>query len=165
MLKILQYPDPRLKTVARQVESFDDELQKTIDEMFLTHYNTRNCAALAATQLDLQNPQHITVIDFSLKKNRPLCLINAKIVRRLGQNTETEGCMSVGGNIYEKITRSSKIRIRAQDRYGNPLEFEANGFMAKCIQHELDHLHGTIFLDHLSLYKRRKIDNRFFQLL
>lgn len=160
MLKILKYPNPRLKIVAQKVETFDDELQKIINEIFLTHYNTENCAALAATQLDLKNPKHITVIDFSPEKNQPLCLINAEIIKRIGKYTEEEGCMSVDVGIYEKITRASKIKVRAQDRYGNLLEFAADGFMAKCIQHELDHLNGIIFLDHLSSLKRNRIDKR-----
>lgn len=160
MLKILQYPNTRLRTAAQRVETFDDKLQKIINELFLTHYNTENCAALAATQLNLKNPQHITVIDFSSKKNQPLCLVNAEIIERIGKHTEEEGCMSVGGGTYEKVTRAAKIKVRAQDRYGNSLEFETDGFMAKCIQHELDHLNGIIFLDYLSSLKRRRIDKR-----
>lgn len=160
MLKILQYPDPRLKTTAELVKKFDDELQKIIDEMFETHYNTENCAALAATQLDFKSPKHITVIDFSRQKNEPLCLINAAIIYCTGEHIEEEGCMFIGGGTYEKVTRAEKIKVRAQDRYGKPIEFEANDFMAKCIQHELDHLNGIIFLDHLSTSKRRRIDKR-----
>lgn len=160
MLKILQYPNPRLKIVAKQVEVFNDELQKIIDEMFFTHYNTENCAALAATQLDLKTPPHITVIDFSPKKNQPLCLVNAKIIERIGKSTEEEGCMSISGGIFEKVTRAAKIKVRAQDRYGKLLELEADGFMAKCIQHELDHLNGIIFIDYLSSLKRSRIDKR-----
>ena len=160
MFKILQYPNPRLKTVAQRVETFDDKLQKIIGELFLTHYNTKNCAALAATQLDLKNPKHIIVIDFSPEKNQPLCLVNTEITERIGRHTEEEGCMSVGGGIYKKITRASRIKVHAQDCYGNLLKFEADGFMAKCIQHELDHLNGIIFLDYLSSLKRSRIDKR-----
>ena len=105
--------------------------------------------------------KHITVIDFSPQKNEPLCLVNAEIIHRTGEHIEEEGCMSVvGGGAYEKVTRAAKIKVRAQDRYGKPMEFEANSFMAKCIQHELDHLNGIIFLDHLSTLKRRRIDKR-----
>lgn len=160
MLKILQYPDPRLKTVAQLVEQFDDTIQHIIDDMFETHYHTENCAALAATQLDIADPKQITVIDFSQDHNQPLCLINAEIIHREGEQNEEEGCMSVSGGIYEKVTRAAKIRVRALDRYGKPLEFEAEGFMAKCIQHELDHLNGIIFLDRLSSLKRQRIDKR-----
>lgn len=160
ILKILQYPNPRLKTVAKPVKNFDDELQHVIDNMLETHYNAKNCAALAATQLDIQQPPHITVIDFSPNKDQPLCLINAEIIAHQGELTEEEGCMSVGGGTYEKVTRATKITVRAADRHGKPLEFEAQDFMAKCIQHELDHLNGKIFLDHLSPFKRRRIDEK-----
>ena len=162
LLKILQYPNSRLRTIAKPVTEFNDEIQKIIDDMFETHYNAVNCAALAATQLDIKDPPKITVIDFSESKNQPLCLVNAEIIEREGERTEEEGCMSVGINIgiFEKVTRAEKIKVRAQDRHGNPLEFEADGFMAKCIQHELDHLHGKIFIDHLSSLKRKRIDKK-----
>ncbi|MBW5803090.1 peptide deformylase [Coxiella endosymbiont of Ornithodoros amblus] len=160
MFKILQYPDPRLKATAQRVEKFDDALQKMIDEMFETHYKATNCAALAATQLDMENPKHITVIDFSPNRDQPLCLVNAEIIERSGEHTEQEGCMSVGGGTFEKVTRAAKIKVRARDRHGQPLEFETTGFMAKCIQHELDHLNGIIFLDRLSALKRGRIDKR-----
>lgn len=117
-----------------------------------------NFISFLITQLDFNNPKHITVIDFSHQKNEPLCLVNAKIIHRTGEYIEEEGCMSVGGGTYEKIMRAATIKVRAQDRYGKSIEFEANGFMARCIQHELDHLDGIIFLDHLSISKRRRID-------
>lgn len=162
IIKILQYPDSRLRTKAEKVTDFGPEIQKIIDDMFETHYDADNCAALAATQLDFQNPKHITVIDFSEEKNQPLCLVNAEIIDKSGTETSPEGCMSVadGGGAYEKVTRAAKIRVKAQDRFGKPLEFEADGFMAKCIQHELDHLNGKIFLDHLSQLKRNRIKSR-----
>lgn len=159
-LRILQYPDPRLKTVAHKVSTIDASVQKIIDDMFETHYSTDNCAALAATQLDIENPPAITVIDFSLQKNQPLCLINPKIIERGGELAEDEGCMSVAGKTFEKVKRSAKIKVHALDRNGKPLEFIAEGFMAKCIQHEIDHLNGIIFLDHLSRFKRHRIDTR-----
>ncbi len=160
ILKILQYPNPRLKTVAEPVTTFDDELQKIIDDMFETHYSTENCAALAASQLDFKHPKRITVIDFSPDKDQPLCLVNPEIIERHGEHTEEEGCMSVGGNSFEKVTRAARIKVRALDRHGKPLEFEADGFMAKCIQHELDHLDGKLFIDHISPLKRERIDKK-----
>lgn len=161
ILKILQYPNPRLKQKAKPVTTFDDALQKIIDDMFETHYAASNCAALAATQLDIKDPPAITVIDFSIRKNNPLCLVNPEILEQYGEKTEEEGCMSVSHGIYEKVKRAEKIKVRALDRYGKLLEFEAKGFMAKCIQHELDHLNGKIFLDHLSKLKRQRIDEKF----
>lgn len=158
--KILQYPDPRLKIKAERVITFDDEIQSIIDDMFETHYNATNCAALAATQLDFDNPKHITVIDYSPEKNQPLCLVNGEIIEREGEMYEEEGCMSVSGGIYERVKRSRKIKVRAQDRYGKSFELIAEDYMAKCIQHELDHLSGIIFIDRLSPLKRRRVDKK-----
>ena len=130
--------------------------------MFETHYAQENCAALAASQLDIPNPLRITVIDFSEHKNQPLCLINPEIIERIGTYTEEEGCMSVGIGlgIYEKVTRAAEIKVRAMNMKGEIIEFEANGFMAKCIQHEIDHLNGKLFIDHLSSLKRHRIDKK-----
>jgi peptide deformylase len=164
ILRILQYPDPRLRTKGERVTQVDDlSVQKMIDDMFETHYNAENCAALAATQLDLPKPKHITVIDFSLEKNQPLCLINGEIVQSEGEVAEEEACMSVAG-LYEKVKRAAKIWVRALDREGKLLEFTAEGFMAKCIQHELDHLNGKIYLDKLSPLKRSRADQKFAKL-
>jgi peptide deformylase len=161
ILKILDYPDPRLKTVAKSVEKIDERIQKIIDDMFETHYNAKNCAALAATQLDIPNPPAITVIDFSPNKDQPLCLINPEIIEKSGEHEEVEGCMSVFPNfIHDKVARAAKIKVRALDREGKTIEFEADDFMAKCIQHELDHLNGKVFLDHLSRLKRQRIDEK-----
>lgn len=163
-IAILQYPDPRLKRKGQPVTEFDVRINQIIEDMFETHYGTENCAALAATQLDIPNAPHITVIDFSPNKDQPLCLVNAKIVDREGEHIEGEGCMSIA-EVYDKVNRATKIKVQAQDRFGNPLEFEAEGFMAKCIQHELDHLEGVIFIDRLSQLKRLRIDDKFKKML
>lgn len=161
ILKILSYPDPRLKLKARKVEVFDEQLQRIIDDMFETHYNTKNCAALAATQLDIAAPPAVTVIDFSAEKNQPLCLVNAEIIEREGEQYEVEGCMSVYPDyIHGKVKRAARIKVRAQDRHGNPLEFTADDFMAKCIQHELDHLDGKLYIDRLSSVKRQLLESK-----
>jgi peptide deformylase len=161
LLRILQYPDPRLHVKAERVtDVHDPAIQKIIDDMFETHYNAKNCAALAATQLDMPHPKHITVIDFSPQKNQPLCLINGEIIEREGEMCEEEACMSVEG-VYEKVTRASNVKVRALDRQGHVFEFKAEGFMAKCVQHELDHLNGMLFLDRLSSLKRNRIDKKF----
>lgn len=157
IIRILQYPDPRLRKKGEWVDKVDDVIRKIVDDMFETHYNTANCAALAATQLDFQDPKRITVIDFSPEKDKPLCLINPKIIAREGDIIEPEGCMSVR-EAYEKVKRSAKITVQALDREGSPIEFVAEGFMAKCIQHEIDHLDGILFIDHLPGLKRYKID-------
>lgn len=153
--RILDYPDPKLKRTGIKVEDFNSEIHDVINNMFETHYGTENCAALAATQLDMPIPWHITVIDFSAEKNQPLCLVNAEIIEREGEHIETEGCMSVYPNyVHAKVKRATKIKVKAQDRHGKPFEMEADGFMAKCIQHELDHLDGKVYLDKLSNIKR-----------
>lgn len=158
ILKILQYPDPRLKTVARLVDTIDTSIQQIIDDMFETLYAAENCAALAATQLDILNPPRITVIDLSAKKNEPMCLINAQILERKGEQFELEGCMSVMPKyIHEKVKRAQEISVKALDRTGKELHFTAQGYLAKCIQHELDHLDGKLYIDHLSSLKRERI--------
>jgi peptide deformylase len=158
VLSILQYPDPRLRIKAKTVEDFGSEIQKIIDDMYETLYISENCAALAATQLGIH--YCITVIDLSEKKDQPLCLVNPEIVSREGKQLELEGCMSVAGKIYERVHRAEKITVKAQDRHGKPISMSVEGFMAKCIQHEVDHLHGTLFIDHLSLVKRLRIDKK-----
>ncbi|PHQ80531.1 MAG: peptide deformylase [Coxiella sp. (in: Bacteria)] len=165
VIRILQFPDVRLKASARKVDNFEDpKFQQIVDDMFETHYASANCAALAATQLDLIDPPHVTVIDFSPAKDQPLCLVNGEVIEGSGEHTEEEGCMSVGCDlgvgVWEKVTRPEKIKVRAHDRHGKLLEFEADGFMAKCIQHELDHLNGKIFLDHLSKLKRLRLEKK-----
>lgn len=164
IVDILQYPDKRLKRVAQPVTDFGDDFQRYVDNMFETHYAADNCAALAATQLDLDPGYHVTVIDFSAKKDQPLCIVNGEIIERCGEQNESEGCMSVGCNvdiyIHANVKRAMRIKVVFQDRYGNPQELEAEGFMAKCIQHELDHLDGKIFLDRLSALKRKMLEKK-----
>jgi peptide deformylase len=161
---ILQYPDKRLKRKAIRVTDFGDEFQHYVDTMFATHYAAENCAALAATQLDLAPAYHVTVIDFSAKHDQPLCIVNGEIIARAGQQNEEEGCMSVGCDVdiylHGRVKRSLEITVRAQDRFGEPFEMQAEGYMAKCIQHELDHLDGKIFLDHLSSLKRKILEKK-----
>lgn len=166
ILKILQYPDPRLKTIGKPVEKVDDRIRKIIADMFETHYNAHNCAALAATQLDIPAPPRITVIDFSEKKNQPLCLINPEIIEAHGEQKEQEGCMSVAVaqqqnqdqySVFENVTRAMFIKVRAMNTEGEWFEMEAEGFMAKCIQHEIDHLNGMLFIDRLSQLKKKRL--------
>lgn len=157
IIKILEYPDPKLKRKAIKVDKFDDTLQKIIDDMFETHYAASNCAALASTQLDLPIPYSITVIDYSDEKNQPLCLVNPEVIERSGEQFELEGCMSICPDaVFEKVKRAEKVRVKAQDRYGNPIEIEAEGFFAKCLQHEIDHLEGILFLDRLPQIKKER---------
>lgn len=158
LLEILQYPDPRLGVKAEKITEFTSEVCKIIEDMFETHYNANNCAALAATQLGIAKA--ITVIDFSDQKDQPLCLVNPEIIATEGWTNLPEGCMSVPGGVYEKVKRAEKIEVKALDREGNAIQFKADGFMAKCIQHEIDHLYGKIFLDRLSSLKRKLVDRK-----
>ncbi len=169
VVRILQYPDLRLKKKAKWIEAVDENVQKIVASMFETHYNAENCAALAATQLDFADPLRITVIDFSDTKNEPLCLINPEIIYREGEQIVPEGCMSVGGEledrIFEHVKRSMNIKVRALDLEGKPFELEASGFMAQCIQHELDHLDGRLYIDRLSDLKRERLVKKLLKLL
>lgn len=157
LLPILQYPDPRLGKPGQKVELFDDNLKKLVSDMFETHYNASNCAALAATQLGQM--WCITVIDFSDNKDQPLCLINPVILSRSGSVTSSEGCMSVH-EIYQKVTRAESVTVRYQDVDGAFHEMHADGFMAKCIQHEVDHLEGMLFLQRLTPVRRAIISSK-----
>ena len=157
---ILQHPDPRLSQPGQPVEEVNDEIRAIIKKMFATHYAQSNCAALAATQLGV--PLRITVIDFSHEKNEPLCLINPEIIERsTDMLNEFEGCMSVGGRINERVKRHQRIRVRALNEAGESFELEASDFLSRCIQHEIDHLDGILFIDHLSGLKRKMVDRKF----
>lgn len=165
ILSILQYPNPRLGKKAETVTHFDQALQGIIDDMFETLHHTPNCAGLAATQLDIKNPPKITVIYDYREKERPskeeaLCLINPEVIIREGESSEPEGCMSVSGGIYEPVLRSAKVTVRALDREGNTFEIVGEGYMAKLLQHEIDHLNGIIFIDRVSRLKRQRIDKK-----
>lgn len=162
IIAILQYPDKRLGTRAKTVSNVQDpQIQKTIDDMFETLYNTPNCAGLAATQLDIADPYRITVIDVSENKKEPLCLINPEIISGDEEVTQWEACMSVyPDTIHGQVTRPSKIVARALDREGKSMEIKAEGLLAKCIQHEIDHLNGRLYLSHLSPLKQQMIDKK-----
>ena len=159
-VRILQYPDPRLKTVGETVTEVNDEIRQIVADMFETHYSTDNCAALAATQLDFENPKRITVIDYSPNRDQPLCLINPEIIEREGEQYDIEGCKSVPGNCWERVKRAKRVKVRALNEKGEEIIIEGEDYFAKCLQHEIDHLHGRIFLDHLSSLKRRRCENR-----
>jgi peptide deformylase len=150
MLEILEFPDPRLRTVAKPVDSFDQELGNLIDEMFETMYDA-NGIGLAATQVN----QHIRmlVLDVSEDRDEPKAYINCEIIERDGEQVCEEGCLSVPG-VYAKVKRADRIRVRAQDRNGDHFEEDAEGLHAVCLQHEMDHLEGKLFVDYLSPLKR-----------
>ncbi|NNF67127.1 MAG: peptide deformylase [Gammaproteobacteria bacterium] len=152
-LTILEFPDPRLRTRAKPVEQVDDELRGLVSAMFETMYAAPGIG-LAATQVDVH--KRLLVTDVSADKNAPMCLINPEITERDGVIVTEEGCLSVP-DIFAKVERSEQIRVRALDEHGNPQEFDADGLLAVCIQHEMDHLEGKLFVDYLSELKRQRI--------
>lgn len=153
LLNILHFPDPLLRQKAAPVARVDDETRRIIDDMFETMYQAPGIG-LAAVQVNIL--QRIVVIDVSEEKDQPLCLINPELLAAEGTEKTEEGCLSVPG-IYEPVERAERIRVRALDREGQPFELEADGLLAVCIQHEIDHLDGKLFVDHLSALKRNRI--------
>ena len=155
-LTILEFPDPRLRTRARPVEAVDDELRTLIDDMFETMYAAPGIG-LAATQVDVH--QRLLVADVSSDKTEPHVLINPEILEKDGVAVTEEGCLSVPG-YYEEVERAEHIRVKFLNRDGNEVEMEAEGLLAVCIQHEIDHLEGKLFVDYLSEAKRSRIRKR-----
>ncbi|MDR3410763.1 MAG: peptide deformylase [Formivibrio sp.] len=153
LLNILHYPDERLHKIASQVREFGPELQQLIDDMAETMYAAPGIG-LAATQVD----RHIRmlIIDLSEEKNALQVFINPEILSMDGEIVGEEGCLSVPG-IYEEITRAAHITVRAQDRQGKPFDLTAEGLLAICIQHEIDHLNGKVFVEKLSRLKFNRI--------
>lgn len=152
-LTILEFPDARLRTRAKAVKSVDDRIRGLIDDMFETMYAAPG-VGLAATQVDVH--ERVIVIDVSEDRSQPLTLINPEIVGRDGLEEMEEGCLSVPG-IFDKVRRAQRIRVRTLDREGQVREFDAEGLLAVCIQHEMDHLEGKLFVDYLSELKRTRI--------
>jgi peptide deformylase len=150
---ILEFPDPRLRTRARAVTRFDAEFHQVIDDMLETMYAAPGIG-LAATQVDVH--QRLIVIDLSAEHNDPLVLVNPEILSREGEVATEEGCLSVPG-YFEEVKRASKIRLRAQDRDGNVFERDCEDLLAVCVQHEMDHIDGKLFVDYLSSLKRERI--------
>lgn len=152
-LEILHYPDPRLRTVARPVAAVDARIQRLVDDMFETMYAAPGIG-LAATQVNVH--QRLLVVDVSEEKNAPRVFINPEILDRQGVEEMDEGCLSVPG-VYDKVQRADRVKVRALDREGTVFELEADGLLAVCIQHEIDHLDGKLFVDYLSSLKRQRI--------
>jgi peptide deformylase len=150
---ILEFPDPRLRTRARPVTEFDAALGQLVDDLFETMYAAPGIG-LAATQIDVH--KRVIAIDVSEDKSAPVVLINPEILAREGEESTEEGCLSVPG-IFDEVKRASKIRVRAQDRTGAVFERDYDDILAVCIQHEMDHLEGKLFVDYLSDLKRERI--------
>ena len=157
ILHILRYPDPRLHTVAKPVPAVGPDIQPLIDSMFETMYEASGIG-LAATQVDVH--QRLVVIDVSEGRDQPLVLINPEIVWASPDwHKSDEGCLSVPG-IYDGVERSVAVRVESLDRHGKPQTIEADGLLAVCIQHELDHLMGKVFVEYLSPLKRNRIKTK-----
>ena len=152
-LPIIEFPDPRLRNVARPVKEVDTRIRQLIDDMFETMYAAPGIG-LAATQVDVH--ERLLVLDVSEDKANPLVFINPEILQSEGSQVYQEGCLSVPG-IYADVKRAEKISVRALDRDGQSFELEADGLLAVCIQHEMDHLAGKVFVDYLSPLKRELV--------
>jgi peptide deformylase len=157
LLPILCYPDPRLHTVAKPVQAVDARIRKLIEDMRETMYDAKGIG-LAATQVDVH--ERLIVIDLSEEHNQPLVLINPEIVWASSERQlSDEGCLSVPG-IYDGVERPAAVRVSALDEQGNPRTVEAEGMLAVCIQHEMDHLMGKVFVEYLSPLKRNRIKTK-----
>ncbi|RUO81043.1 peptide deformylase [Idiomarina tyrosinivorans] len=152
-LTVLEYPDERLRKVAEPVQQVDDELRATIDDMFETMYESQG-VGLAATQVDIH--KRLFVADCSEDQDEPLVFINPEITETEGHFSNDEGCLSFPG-VYAKVERAGKVTVKALDRNGESFTKTAEGLLAICIQHELDHLNGKLFVDYLSPLKRNRI--------
>ncbi|HYN79796.1 MAG TPA: peptide deformylase [Lamprocystis sp. (in: g-proteobacteria)] len=153
LLEILTFPDTRLRLQAAPVGPVDAQVRRLVTDMLDTMYAAPGIG-LAAPQVNCQ--RQVIVIDCSDKRDEPLCLINPRILELRGQEQMDEGCLSVPG-FYEPVTRAEAVRVSALDRDGQPFTLDADGLLAVCIQHEVDHLHGKLFVDHISVLKRQRI--------
>jgi peptide deformylase len=156
ILNVLHYPDPRLRKKAADVERVDESIRTLVDDMFETMYQAPGIG-LAATQVDVH--KRVITIDVSEDKSSPVCLINPQVIDAQGVEKMEEGCLSVPG-IYEPVERAEKITVKALNREGESFELEADGLLSVCIQHEMDHLEGKLFVDYLSQLKRQRIRKR-----
>lgn len=150
VLSIIEFPDPRLRTRAEPVKDFDSQLKQFVSDLFETMYDA-NGVGLAATQVNVH--QRVLVADMSEDRKQPLALINAEILDKEGSQVYQEGCLSFPG-LYADVTRAMTVKVKAQDVNGKEIIVEAEGPLAVCIQHEMDHLEGKVFVDYLSSLKR-----------
>ena len=160
LLQILHFPDPRLRKKAMPVDEVNDQVRQTVEDMFETMYDAPGID-LAAIQVNIQ--KQIIVIDVSEDRSSPLCLINPEIIAEDGKEEMQEGCLSVPG-IFENVQRYENITVRALDKNGQEFTQEADGLLAVCIQHEMDHLQGKLFVDYLSPLKMQRIKKKMLKL-
>jgi peptide deformylase len=156
ILTVLEFPDKRLRKKAEKVTVFDAKIATLVDDMLETMYDFKG-VGLAATQVDIH--KRVIVIDVSEEKEKPLCLINPEIIKQKGQEESEEGCLSVPG-FFENVKRAETVIIKAWDKQGQSFEVDADGLLSVCIQHEMDHLKGKLFVDYLSPLKRQRIKGK-----
>ncbi len=156
LLNILRFPDPRLRKKATTIKKVSDDIRQLADDMLETMYDAPG-VGLAAIQVNVQ--KRLVVIDTSEDKSTPLVFINPEIISKEGEREHEEGCLSVP-EAYEMVTRADTVRVKALDRDGKPFELDADELLATCIQHEIDHLDGKLFVDYLSNLKRQRIKKR-----
>ena len=156
LLNILRFPDPRLRNKATPITKVTDKIRQLADDMLETMYEAPG-VGLAAIQVNVK--KRLIVIDISEDKSQPLVLINPEVISSEGEREHEEGCLSVP-EAYEMVTRADKVRVKALDRDGKEIEFDADDLLATCVQHEIDHLEGKLFVDYLSNLKRQRIKKR-----
>jgi len=156
ILDILKYPDKRLRTIAKPVVSIDETIKQQVKNMFETMYEAPGIG-LAATQVNFH--QRIIVIDVSDQCNEPICLINPEVIEKSGEIQWEEGCLSVP-DYYENVIRANDIKVQALSQHGETFELEASEMLSVCIQHEIDHLDGILFVDHLSKLKQKRLKKK-----
>ncbi|MBC3766614.1 peptide deformylase [Neptunicella marina] len=156
ILEVLRFPDERLRTIAKPVDKVDEDIQQLVSDMFETMYDEKGIG-LAATQVNVH--KRVVVMNVAEEQDNPLVFINPEITHKEGSTISEEGCLSVPNN-YAKVDRAEKVTVKALDKEGNPFELTAEGLLAVCIQHELDHLKGTLFIDYLSPLKRQRIKKK-----
>jgi len=156
ILDILKYPDKRLRIIAKPVVSVDEPIKKQVKDMFETMYEAEGIG-LAATQVNFH--QRIIVIDISDQCNEPICLINPEVIEKTGEIQCEEGCLSVP-EYYENVIRANDIKVQALNQHGESFEIEASEMLAVCIQHEIDHLDGILFVDYLSKLKQKRLKTK-----
>ena len=156
ILDILKYPDKRLRTIAKPVFSVDETIKQQVKDMFETMYEAPGIG-LAATQVNFH--QRIIVIDVSDQCNEPICLINPEVIEKSGEIQWEEGCLSVP-DYYENVIRANDIKVQALNQHGETFELEASEMLSVCIQHEIDHLDGILFVDHLSKLKQKRLKKK-----
>lgn len=156
ILNILHFPDPRLREIAKPIDEVTDEIRQLADDMLETMYQAPGIG-LAANQVNVQ--KRIIVIDISEEQNDPLVLINPEVIEKEGERGYQEGCLSVP-EAYEEVIRADKVKVKAINLEGESFEFDADDLLATCVQHEIDHLDGKLFVDYLSNLKRQRIKKR-----